>query len=317
MMFVVALYLPWCRYLAAHGGIEPQLYADNLKCASSDPDLLLSAARFTTGYVRLVGQEPAPSKCVLLSASREDRKDMKEWVLSQEVDKWSVKFDVRDLGRHLDTTFRGWSSTFAAGVRLVISRLVLIFALPLDFHGRIRVVRSMFLPAALHGIEAFLLASDSWRKLRSSIHRFVWSRRQLLAGVGAVFSLLDGLTVCDPSFCVVWFRFRLLRRYLALWPPEVGRIYRLLEMVGEGGPGHGPIHLLSASAAEIGFRWDPDALAWSRPGLPLLSNLAGPLQHFKYALLDAWRNKVAADLCGRKGFSRWALVGCSWLLAAP
>ena len=27
--------------------------------------------RFTTGYVRLVGQEPAPGKCVLLSTSRE------------------------------------------------------------------------------------------------------------------------------------------------------------------------------------------------------------------------------------------------------
>ena len=67
---------------------------------------------------------------------------MKEWVLSQEEDQWSFKFDVRDLGGHLDTTFRGWSSTLAAKVRLVISRLVLIFALPLDFHGRIRVVRS-------------------------------------------------------------------------------------------------------------------------------------------------------------------------------
>ena len=34
----------------------------------------------------------------------------------------------------------------------------------------------------------------------------------------------------------------------------------------------------------------------------LLSNLAGPIQHFRSALLDAWRTKVAADLCGRKGF---------------
>ena len=51
-------------------------------------------------------------------------------------------------------------------------------------------------------------------------------------------------------------------------------------MVGEGSPGHGPIHLLTASAAEIGFRWDPLAPAWSRPGLPLVSNLAGPVQHF-------------------------------------
>ena len=30
--------------------------------------------------------------------------------------------------------------------------------------------------------------------------------------------------------------------------------------------------------------------------------MAGPVQHFKAALLDAWRNKVAADLCGREGF---------------
>ena len=129
----------------------------NLKCVSRDPGLLLSAARFTTQYVRLVGQEPAPNKCVLLSTSRKVRKDMKDCVLSQQGDKWSVKFDVRDLGGRLDTTFRGWSSTLAARVCVVISRLVLIFALPLDFHGWIRVVRSVFLPAALHGIEASLL----------------------------------------------------------------------------------------------------------------------------------------------------------------
>ena len=92
-------------------GGQPQLHADNLKWISRDPGVLLRAARFTTGYVRLVGQEPAPSKCVLLSTSREVRKDMREWVLSLEGDKWSVRFDVRDLGGHLDPTFRGWSST--------------------------------------------------------------------------------------------------------------------------------------------------------------------------------------------------------------
>ena len=109
------------------------MYAVNLTCVSGDPHLLLNAARFNTGYVPSVGQEPTPSKCVLLSTSRVVRKSMKEWVLSQEGDQWSVKFDVRDLDGDLDTTFRGLSSTLAARVRLVISRLVLIFALPLDF----------------------------------------------------------------------------------------------------------------------------------------------------------------------------------------
>ena len=91
-----------------------KLYADNLKCVSGDPNLLLHAARFTTGYVWLVGQEPAPSKCVLLSTSRVVRKGMQDWVLSQEGDQWSVKFDVRDLGGT-----RGiWILPFVDGLRL-------------------------------------------------------------------------------------------------------------------------------------------------------------------------------------------------------
>ena len=96
----------------------------------------------------------------------------------------------------------------AARVRLVISRLALVSILPIDFHGRVRVVRSMYLPAVLHGIEASLLASDRLRKFRSAIRRVVWSRRQPLANVGAVLGLLDGSTLCEPAFCVVWFRFR-------------------------------------------------------------------------------------------------------------
>ena len=104
-----------------------------LKCVSRDPLGLLRAAEFTSGYARLVGEEPAPSSCVLLSTSRAVGKDMKDWVLSQEGDKWTIKFDVRDLGGHLDTTFRGWSSTLAARVRLVISRLVLIFCSSFGF----------------------------------------------------------------------------------------------------------------------------------------------------------------------------------------
>ena len=155
------------------------------------------------------------------------------------------------------------------------------------------------------------------RNLRFSIHWVVWSRRQPLAGVGAVLGLLDGPSGCDPALCVVLFRCRLLCKYLALRPTEVGRVYRILEMVGEGSPGHGPVHLLSSSAAEIGFRWDPIRMGWSRPGLHLLRNLADPLQHFKAAILDAWRNKVAADLCAREGFRGGPFAGCAWRFAAP
>ena len=99
---------------------------------------ILIAARFTTGYVRLVGQEPAPGKCVLLSTGISGLSSLMSVIW---VGIWTL-------------LFCGWSSTLAARGRLAISRLVLIFALPLDFHGRVRVVRSMHLPAALHGVEA-------------------------------------------------------------------------------------------------------------------------------------------------------------------
>ena len=67
MIFIVALYLHWCRHLEAFRGVKPQLYADNLKCVSSDDDDdLFEDAWFTNSYIWLVGQTPAPSKCVLL-----------------------------------------------------------------------------------------------------------------------------------------------------------------------------------------------------------------------------------------------------------
>ena len=69
---------------------------------------------FVTGYARLVGQEPAPSKCVLVSTSKVVPKEMRVWLLTDEGDRWSVKLDVRDLGGHLDTTFRGCSATLAS-----------------------------------------------------------------------------------------------------------------------------------------------------------------------------------------------------------
>ena len=76
--------LAMCRYLGAQEGVEPQLYADNLKCVSRDPGVLLRAARFTTGYLRLVGQEAAPSKCVFMSTCGAVRSNMRGWVVPDE-----------------------------------------------------------------------------------------------------------------------------------------------------------------------------------------------------------------------------------------
>ena len=49
-----------------------------------------------------------------------------------------------------------------------------------------------------------------------------------------------------------------MRRYLAYWPDEVpwSLSHVMLDLVARGAGGHGPVHLLLASAAEIGFAWE-------------------------------------------------------------
>ena len=63
MVFIVALHVPWCRHLESLPDIEPQLWADNLKCSTTQPRALFESACFTAKYVRLVGQDVSPGKC--------------------------------------------------------------------------------------------------------------------------------------------------------------------------------------------------------------------------------------------------------------
>ena len=56
------------------------------------------------------------------------------------------------------------------------------------------------------------------------------------------------------------------------------------------------------SAAEVGFSWCSQVFGWIRPGLPVLDMVAGPIQHLRSAILDAWRHRVSVDLCSGKGF---------------
>ena len=91
------LFVPWCRRLESLPDIKPQLYADNLKCSAACPRALFESAYFTAKYVRLVGQDVSPGKCVLLSTSKAVRRAMKLWDISGEGGFWKVQLDVRDL----------------------------------------------------------------------------------------------------------------------------------------------------------------------------------------------------------------------------
>ena len=76
----------------------------------------------------------------------------------------------------------------------------------------------------------------------------------------------------------------------------------MLDLISWGAQAHGPVHLLLICAAELGFAWDGNEHGWVRVSLPPLRMMAGPVQHFRSATLDAWRFLVFSRLSERKGF---------------
>ena len=181
---------------------------------------------------------------MLLCTSRAARSDMRGWVVTDEGHRWTVKMDVRDLGRHLDTTVKGCSATLATRVR--------------------------------DGIEASFLADTSFRKLRTAIFRAVWSCLQPLANTGAVLGLLDAPAGCDPVFCFVWYRFRMFRRYLAYRPGEVHRVYWLISGAAEGSLAMALRICLLKVLLRLGFSGILACLGGSGLDYPVHSNLAAP-----------------------------------------
>ena len=122
----------------------------------SNDDDLFEAVRFTNTDVRLVGQAPAPSKCVLLSTSLVVRRLTRDWVLSDAGNKWTIK---------LDRTLRVSGELLLLLVCLLAAVLV-VMALPLDFFGELRILRTKFLLGALHEIEGSAISCSLLQRLR-------------------------------------------------------------------------------------------------------------------------------------------------------
>ena len=169
----------------------------------------------------------------------------------------------------LDTTYRRRAATLAGRVLGLMAAVLVVMALPLDFAGALRILRTKFLPGALHAIECSRISFSLLQRLRSAFVSAVWSKK-------------DATSACwSCSVFVGRCRFRLLRWYLAYRSLEVPRWYSLLGLVAGGCPGHGPVHLSVESAGVHGFAWDALNSVWARPGLPVLHHLAGPFQHYK------------------------------------
>ena len=93
--------------------------------------------------------------------------------------------------------------------------------------------------------------------------------------------------------------------------------FRMLDLIAHCADGHGPVHLLLVSAAEIGFAWDGAEGGWIRaaPSLPALDTF-GAYPAFPERYLSGLATQSKCSFGGQKGFSGSATSGadlCNYL----
>ena len=145
---------------------------------------------------------------------------------------------MRDLGGYLDFTDRARAGTLSCRVKDAAAGIAVVGALPLGFQVKLGLVRGKSIPAGLHGAEASYVSASSLSAFRAAIVWAVRSSKMPLANIPAVLTLLDGPVGVDPALHIIWVRFRTMRRYLAYFPDKEARIFRLLDLISRGAPGH-------------------------------------------------------------------------------
>ena len=87
---------------------------------------------------------------------------------------------------------RARATTLGYRIAAAVLRVLSVAVHPLDFCGKLRILGTMHIPAALHGAEASLVSISGLRRLRSASGRAAMSGGLRLANPDAVLSLLDG-----------------------------------------------------------------------------------------------------------------------------
>ena len=105
---------------------------------------------------------------------------MKLWDISGDGGFWKVQLDVRDLGGHLDFTYRARGGTLSHRVGKATVGVAAVGALPLGFQVKLGLVRGKYLPRASVAVQAVLLRSTLLR----------WSMSLLCSSTGAVRRLM-------------------------------------------------------------------------------------------------------------------------------
>ena len=146
---------------------------------------------------------------------------MKLWDVSGDGRPWSVELDVRDLGGHLDFTRRARAGTLSRRVKEATHAVAAVGALPLGFKVKLGLVmllkHRMSLPPPL-ALPGQLLRGQ-----------FGPVECPLLTPLLCLISWMVRLEL--TCFYTIWTRFPMMRRYLAHWPVEVPRIFRMLDLI--------------------------------------------------------------------------------------
>ena len=165
---------------------------------------------------------------------------MKIWDISGAGDCWSVRLDVRDLGGHLNSTYRGRAGTLAARFPPVRASCKAAGSLPLGFRATLGLLRSKCIPAALHGVEGSHVSDATLDSLRTAFVAAAWSAVFWMVQMAVnprILMFIGPVQLCVFTGCWMLFpeAFRVMVAFTSYWLAPLRLVLSGTLMIAFGG----------------------------------------------------------------------------------
>ena len=263
-------------------------FVDNWEACARDPSQVLQAAAAQESFVQSWDLQLDPAKTKFWATQPRDRAFFRAAGSH-------VALDFKELGAHFQVSRRQTNSTQVARFKDLKPKWRRLAASVAPYTQKLRCLRVVAWPAALHAISIVSVGSQHVVSLRAGAMEGIGAKAP--GANGRIHMGLVEHPSVDPGFYALVSSFRDARVLSSQRELEP-----LLDQVVESAARHpGPAKVLLERANGVGVSWDPGMHSFVDDFGPLRLWTCSP-QELEFRLVWAWQNAIKCDVSHRPGF---------------
>ena len=273
-------------------------YVDNLEITTKDADTTVAGLHELNRIMSALDLNLDPTKTFCWSTDAHERKILKD--REQEVKMWA-----RDLGGHVQYSRQATNSIITDRIKLFRDRWPAFARSHAPHRQKIKALKMVAWPNALHGATSIHLGNDHYEELRTGAMRGLtlqaWGASPLIQ-----LSLVEHPSA-DPAFHVLWHTVADIRMHLPLETCE--RIFDEIALpTSRLRPKVGPCSVLLHRLHQVNWSWQANGYFLDGRGR-MIHLWEAPIQDLYTRLCDDWQLHIMRQMSTRKTFG--GLPECS------